>query len=275
MPVDLDSSATFEDLILRLAARTGHADQTGTIAELPTDAEVLRLHKAAVNEGYDRFLRANPKWTFLDLSVTITLDSDGDGPTNIDGDAGRYIAPGYVSGAPTGPWVFADTRSRRTMLKSVHPSQIDAYRQAGSGQTGAPSLAACRSRRTGAPVGQAPAGWEFMFWPLPDQDYVLSAPFRVKKHVMVELGEKHVAGSEHDSAIHAFAAWAWYEDDAEDPAVAERFRAAAMERLAESMALDLQNFPDSVGDNDGGVCPENVYRLPRVYAHNGNPIAYD
>jgi hypothetical protein len=273
MPVDIDTSATFEDLILRLAERVGLADQSGTVAAIPTDADNLAKIKRCVNEGYARFLRAYKYWSFLEQDVQITLSSAGTGGHCIESDPGRYALPGYVAGSPKGPWTYVDERTARAHIQNIAPSLIDGYRQGDGGSSGVPCYAACRPRATGAPKGGAPLGWEALFWPLPDSNYVIKATFRIKQHKLVENHDRHIAGSEHDDSLHAFCWLAWQEDDAEDPHIAERAKAAAMERLAESVELDKQNHPDSVGMNDG-IPHSGTVRLPRVYSHNGVPIVY-
>lgn len=293
MPMELESSATFGDLILRLAERVGAADQNGSIAVIPTDAERLRRCKQAVNEGYDRFLRANKNWTFLECDYELTFDNTGTGPQNIEADASRYRLPGFISSSPTTPWRYTDTRTRRRNIQNVHPSIIDNYRQQRYINTGPPGYAAVRDRENKGPIGSRPRSWEAIFWPTPDAPYVVRATFRVFKHKMVDLAEKHIAGGVHDATIADYAAVAWQEDDtgdADGQATLATYKTTVYGNpnipgqrgsLAESMDIDLSNHPDSVGDVVDPSVMRNRYPgrgfpyQPRVATQNGIAIDYD
>lgn len=283
MPVDISSSASFSDLIRRLAERSGHASQTGSVSAVPVDAHNLDLMKRYVNEGYDRFLRASKDWTFLDLRYELTLDEDGESDTNVEGDPARYRLPSYIAGAPKGPWRYNDQRTARVFVQNVARAQVEGYMQIGQPTLGPPTVAAYRPLVTGDPIGGQSRGWEVLFWPVPDQPYVLAADFRVKQHKLVDLAERHIAGQEHDAAIIAFAWMVWQEDDAENPADLARAREAvygipgtAMRgALAESIDLDRKNFPDTVGDNTGEGYAVARCRLPRIASVDGVPVEYD
>lgn len=292
MPSDLNTSATFGELLLQLAVRTGFADYSGSVAALPTDAHRLAKLKSYVNDGYDRFLRANPKWTFLVRMVPLTFNTDGTGPSNIDGEPARYRLPGYVSGPPLGDWTYVDERTSRRAIGRVHPDIIDGYRQVnGETFTGVPIICGHRPFSPKDPIGNTQTAWEAIFWPAPDSTYAVQAPFRVAKHRMVELGERHIAGADHDASIAAYAVWVWKEDDAEDPAELAKYRLEAVGdpgggvrgRLQESIDLDEQNFPDSVGysappDTSAyrrGSIGSDERILPRVASHNGVAIPYN
>ncbi len=276
MPVDLDSSATFSDLILRLCERNGEADQTGDVAALPTDADVLKRAKRAVNEGYDRFLRSSPFWTFLEVDVDLTLSADGTGPYCIDGSPGRYRLPSYVTSSPVTPWRYADDQTYARQLQTVNPTTIDRFSQTGDAATGEPTMAAHRNRGNGAPIGQTQRGWELMVYPEPAANYVIRATFRAHRHVMTDLSERHICGGQHDAAIHAFAHWVWLEDDAENTDRAIKARDDAQYQLGLSLALDNANHPDSVGDVvDPSVGRQQfTARMPRVATHNGVAVPY-
>jgi hypothetical protein len=58
-------SMTFGDLIMRVAEFLGVADYSGGAAAVPTDAHDLDLCKRYVNDGYRKFINANPRWQFL------------------------------------------------------------------------------------------------------------------------------------------------------------------------------------------------------------------
>jgi hypothetical protein len=69
-------SSQFQDFIVRVAEYLGiayyGADGKG-IAQVPLDAHDLDLCKRLVNDGYDRFIRSNPRWQFLTPTFTLSL----------------------------------------------------------------------------------------------------------------------------------------------------------------------------------------------------------
>lgn len=273
MPIDLETSATFETLILRLAERVGHADQTGTVAAIPDDANTLALIKKCVNEGYDRFLRAHPTgWSFLMRWWDLTLSSTA-GASNIDGDPARVKLPGWASGQPQEDWTYIGTNSTRRNVIRTHPTIVDQHRLSSPDVTGIPSICSVRAIASGGPPGLSPTRWEATFFPSPDATYVIRAPFRVHRHQMVDLSERHVAGAQHDQAIFDFSWLVWCEDDAESPDKLTRATAAVygvpgtMQRgsLAESIALDNLNDADTLGES----APPDL----SVYARPGLSIA--
>lgn len=275
----VETSQTLGDLMLRLAERTGLAlyDEDAAAA-LPEDADDLAKLKRYVNDGYDRFLRAWPYWTFLDQDITLTLSATGTAPESIEGQSWRYRLPPYVSGAPRGNWRYADQTSRYVEALSVDRRIVLARRQSIEG-SGPPRYAAVRRLEVREKVaGGSRIGWELILEPSPDAAYVLENTFRVRSHVLRERDERHICGADHDAAIAAFAAAAWFEDDAEQQDKAREMKAAAAERLAESIAIDKQARPPTVGRVvDPSICREPVgrSRLPRVGTHNGVAIPYD
>lgn len=257
MPIDLETSATFEYLILRLAERVGHADQTGSVAAIPDDANTLALIKKCINEGYDRFLRAHPTgWSFSMRWWDLTLSSTA-GAMNIDGDPARVKLPGWASGQPQEDWVYVGANATRRTCIRTHPSIVDQHRLADEEASGIPTICSVRAAASGGPPGLTPTRWEATFFPSPDAVYVLRAPFRVHRHQMVDLHERHVAGAQHDQAIIDFSALVWFEDDAEDQAKLTRANEAVygipgtLKRgsLAESIALDNLNDADTLGES--------------------------
>ncbi len=288
MPSNLETSATFGELIVRLAARIGHADQTGAVAGVPTDANTLAEMKRCVNEGYDRFLRARQNWSFRRRTVILTFDTAGTGPQNYQQDAGRYVLPGYVAGPPLDDWVYLTANTTQRQIKRVHPNEIDVRRVSQGSTTGAPVISGMRTIESTGPIGTSPTRWEATFYPIPDAAYMVQAPFRVVRHEMVELSERHCAGAEHDAAIIAYAAWVWFEDDAEDRETAERYRVAAQGdpargirgALQESIELDETNHPDTVGYSapfDNSAYRPHIVEtpdIPLIGNLNGTPIGY-
>jgi hypothetical protein len=221
---DLSPGMTFEEIILDCAERWGHADETGDTAGIPTDDYLLDKIKRKVNAGYRAFLTANPKWTFLEERVQIQCYPDGDGPYNIDGDAGRYRLPSRIASSPRFDWTFeGDQKPGSVVMNLAH--DIVLRRRAAGERTGIPEYCGVGPIDPDAPPGGAERGWEAVFYPAPAADYLLETTFRVDSHTLIDLSERHIAGRSHDRTLIAFCDWEWYRDDGEDETVRERYKA--------------------------------------------------
>lgn len=234
MPQDTLTGWTLEQLIIELADAVGMATLgTGTdnSAVVPTDPNTLDQLTRAVNRGYRSFLAANPRWTFLERVVQLTLSEDGTAGNCIDSDPGRYALPSYISGNPKGDWTFVDTISNRSCIIATDQHMLRKLRDRDPNTSGVPSYG-CVRPMSPAPGGvQKAARHELVVYPKPDDDYVIQAEFRIEAHELVNLTDRHIAGAAHDMAILEQAAWQWNKLDTpglEQP-VAE---------LAKSIALD-------------------------------------
>lgn len=273
MPLPDDNSATFGTLCLWLAERVDLAehgtDGTGAIS-LPTDAHDLDKLKRYVNRGYDLFLRANPKWSFSRVPVDLLLYPEGDGPLNVSGEAWRYRLPGYVTSQPINSWVFTDESVVRPWVQSVASEVVMRLRQGSGTSSDTPTHAACRPFQSGDRVGGQTRGWEVIFYPTPSTAVNMQATFRVTRHDLVHLDDRHVCGQVHDLAILAAATYLWKLDD--EAANAGTFKADWAEQLAASLALDGEKQPRRVS----AECPDTG--LPRgrsadtPITFNGTPV---
>lgn len=244
MSADLESSKTFGELMLDLALRAGleEYESAGTGAPiLPTDKSDLALLRKWTNDGYKRFLRSDPDWTFCIEPITLTLSPDGKGAYNIDSDPGRYLLPFPIRSRPRGNWRFKDTSTPASQVLDYSARRVLLERQAHQGMSGIPEKAGCRRRPSGEGVNQSRIEWEVIFFPNPSGPFVLENDFRIPPYDLVEFDEHHVAGADHDHAI-VMSAWdLWQAEDADDAEEAKRAHDEWMEAFAQSKALDARN----------------------------------
>ena len=216
---------TLRDLLLDCAERWGYADQRGSVPAIPTDAARLALCLRKINAGYREFLLANPNWTFLYREHSVLAYPDGDGPDNIDGDAGRYRLPGFISSAPLSDWKFVGDSRPRTYVRRRHVEIVRKRRAIQTRRTGIPDIAGVGTIQVEDGADQRASGYEVVFWPAPALAYEMEATFRVDGHTLVDLNERHIAGQVHDRTIIAFCNWEHYRDDSDDESLKARYKA--------------------------------------------------
>lgn len=240
MGSSLESSMTFKEMILDCAERWGKADQTGTLPGIPTDAADLNLVKRKINAGYRQFLAADPKWSFVRQRYSLTFYPDGDGPQNIQSDAGRYRLPSWICSQPKSDWMFVTASGPRGCIP-IRPYELVRRQLADTASGGGqPAYSAVGPVETGDAIGGQSKGWEALFSPRPSTAYTVEAMFRVTRHDLTDLYERHVAGSEHDRTILAFADWEWFRDDAENPTTTAIYQQARDAQLAQSIRVDRE-----------------------------------
>jgi hypothetical protein len=199
MPADAPFGKTFRELIVEVAHRKDMADLSGEVAAIPSDSQHLDLVKRMVNRGYARFLRADPQWSFIERTVTVVTNADGDGPTNLGGDAGRYKLPFYVRGTPLSNWRFQDEQSTYCEAIATDHRSVRIMRQQGQ-STGTPAYAAVAALESPDAGGRSTA-WELLLYPTPSAEYTIEADFNLRTHQFVEMEDRSIAGPEHDEAI--------------------------------------------------------------------------
>jgi hypothetical protein len=274
-----DSSMTYEDIILRVSEALGlcaYAEEADdNRAVIPTDPHDLDLVKRAIRDGLGLMQRASPKWRCLQPVLEVTLAPLGDGAASIDGDPARIRLPWWVTGEPSRwTWEQEDSGGYGGDLVVTSEHRILAA-HASSSTSGRPQLIALTPRRNGRTVGDPILGYEAHIYPDPDQAYILRARCRVHPSPLVELNDRHVFGAQHDQTIIAasvYSAMRWDRTRAEDT---ELWRKRWLEAKAESIALDLENVPGSLGCLEE---PISEGRIPAaegylgVQTHNGVAI---
>lgn len=264
---------TFQDFIVRVATRLGVRDLTAGSNGLPKRAHDLALCKEHVNEGYRRFLagvRPGMKpyrhWTFLRPEIVLTLSADGTGGDCIDGDSSRYRLP-YNQAVRPRFWTVKESGVAGVGTNALDTS-IEWVRSmlTSTTSTGRPTRCAVTPRLNGAP-GVDDRGWEAVFYPRPDKDYVVSAPVRIQPRDLVELEDRHVAGAVHDEAIAAQAILAAMRRNVTDQNTGQFgiFQQDATDLLNASIEIDKANHPAVAGDmsdptTEGDTIPYPIRR---------------
>lgn len=263
-----DTSMTFDELALTLAEDVGYAefnDSTG-LAELP-EGQTLAMLRRAVNEGYMKLARANPKWRVLMQQYSLTFDAAGTGPLNVGGRPEVYALPPCIQHAPIDDWTYdrddasVYTGCVVTSIKRVN----DKYAAAGD-TTGIPSECAIVS---GQSDGNGRPVLNCLFYPKPDNAYTVTATFRITPVRMIEGADRHVFGSQHDEAIRLLALAHWRSRDEEQAGsdLARRAVEEANEAVAQSILLDRQLAPRRIAPlrDSSGHAPVN----PRLLSYTG------
>ena len=203
---------TLRQLIIELADAVSLATLgTGTDnrATVPTDPNTLDQLTRAINRGYKSFLAANPRWTFLERPVQITMSATGTGAACIDSDPGRYLLPSFVSGAPKGDWSFVDDNADRVCIMTTSEHAIRRYRDGSPDTSGTPLYGCVRPLDPPKNGSLRSARRELVVYPDPDNDYLIEAMFRISAHELVEMNDRHIAGAEHDMAVLEQSVWQW------------------------------------------------------------------
>lgn len=239
---------SFADLILRVAIEVGLSDESGTTAAIPSDPHDLDKVKRAVNDGLQLFQRANPKWKWMEPEVTLLMDRTGAASNAVPGTTNEYILPWYCQGAPLNDWVtIDDPNGIGTQVQSTSIERIRAFRSLDDQYEGRPCMVAHVVHQ---PTGEGlrRIRWKAVFDRNPDTNYLLVAKFRVVQPPLVELNDRHLAGSQHDQSVVDAGVWAYWRSKAEaDPGVRrmaeERFNRAVLE----SAAIDTRQTDRNLG----------------------------
>jgi len=234
---------TLRQLIIELADAVSLATLgTGSDnrATTPTDPNTLDQLTRAINRGYKSFLTANPRWTFLERPVQITLSADGTAAQCVEGDPARYLLPSFVNGNPKGDWSFIDDQADRVCIMTTHEHVVRRLRDGSPDTSGTPLYGCVRPLDPPKGGSLRAARHELVLYPDPDEAYVIEALFRIGAHELVELEDRHVAGAEHDMAILEQAVWQWRQLDA--PGTPQ-----PTTELAKSIAMDRATTPNRAG----------------------------
>lgn len=248
--VDLESSMTFEALILDLASRSGnayHGENGDEEAQLPADPRVLQQLMDYINRGYRWFLQQDTDWSFCAFPVTMTTSSDGTGPYNVAGDPGRMKLPHPIRSRPRKNLTYQDRGTNLEQVVVYTPEQLQRLRQT-SPSSGCPQFAAFRQiPEADRKPGEHPNTWEMLLWPSPDSAYVLEATFRIVPYPMVEPSERHAAGADHDTTLLAAAAYEWAMRDSTEPHEKATLLAERTTAITNSLKLDRKKRPPRLG----------------------------
>jgi hypothetical protein len=256
---------TLEDMAIRVGEYLGIAAYNAStgVAELPaTSTHDRDLLFRLVNDGYRRFLSANPQWHFLTPLFDITFDPTGLGAQCVEDEAWRYYMPDGFTGSFVNPFTYPEGGPAISMDR-VSEGVIRELRASGDSD-GDPSMFAIRPiEQTSTPLSTSP-GWEVIFWPTPGTVYIVTARARIFPNKMTATTDKHAAGYQHDFVILA-AAMAEAERQRKNIVgqMEENYRIA----IAEALKMDSDSRPRKIGDY--GDKSETGGRVPGYRPYTG------
>jgi hypothetical protein len=234
------------DLAIRVGEYLGicaYNASTG-VAELPAASTHDRdLLFRLVNDGYRRFLGANPHWHFLTPLFTITFDPTGVGAQCVNSEAYRYYMPDGFTGSFVAPLTYDDD-GPMSKLDRVSEGVIRELRAAGD-STGDPTMYAIRPVPQGTVPTSTSPKWEVIFWPTPNTAYTVTGRARVFPNKLSADTDKHVAGYQHD---HVILAAGMAEAERQRRGVTGQMEVQYREALSEAMRMDSESRPRKIGD---------------------------
>lgn len=279
----------FRDYIIRVAEYLGTASYGASgdgAAAVPTDAHDLEVAKRICNDGWRRFVNANPLWNWLNPTITLTLDPDGSTDRtvplrkNIDAEqqipkAARYFMPDGFYGQLVTKWTYppAGPRIEIEITTEEHIRQLFA---GASTTTGDPYLAAVRPLADQGVPSKFRHRWECVFFPTPDSTHVLTARARIYPNRLINLDDRHNAGFQHDEAVLA-AMLAEAERQRENTPGTQT--AYFTEALTKSIAMDQKTAPRRLGynadrsDEGNRLWPGHPY-YTGVDTYNGQALTF-
>jgi hypothetical protein len=254
-------SLTFQDLIIRVAEFLGIAYRGAagnTAADVPVDAYDLDLCKRMVNDGYRRFINANPKWNFLTPRFTLTF---------VAGQA-EYDMPDGFAGSLLAPFTYPNTDSPAIAIGTTTEQMIRQWNSGGV-VSGDPQFVAFFP--IAATTTTNAARWKAIFWPTPSAVYVVTARARLYPDKLVNLTDRHICGFQHDEAVLA-AVLAEAERTVNDNIgnQAANFSAA----LAAAVRIDREAAPKRIGSYGDRSDDRMGWQRPfsGVDTYNGNAV---
>lgn len=250
---------TFEDYIIRVAEYLGTASygSTGLLAAaIPTDVHDLDLVKRLCNDGWRKFVNANPIWNWINPIISLTLDPDGTTNRTVPLDSGisaeeqipraaRYFLPDGFYGQLVTNFTYPPAGPRIEIEQTTEEHIRQLFAGAAT-TTGDPYLSAVRPLADqGVPV-EFRARWECIVFPTPDSTHTLTARARIYPNRLIDLKSRHNAGLQNDEAVLAsMLATAELQRENAPGAQAAAFGTA----LANAIAMDQKTAPRSLGYN--------------------------
>ena len=253
------------------------ANGKDSVASVPTDVATLDLLKRRWNRGYRAFLagidpaaregrRPYTGWTFLSRPVEVSIDPNGTGPDNINGESWRYRLPDGVTTRPMHAWVLeSNDRSLGPVVRdgtSHEVTSILASTKTSAGAVTYPYVSACRpiDSPNGSDGGSA---WEVIVAPRPQVQATMTAQFRLQPRDLTILTSRTIAGSQHDLTISKMAVVEWMRADA-----------GSGNRLSSAVA-DAAAAMDASVELDKGLTPRTVGRVfdPSLFSTSSDRAA--
>lgn len=246
--------ATFGDILLSMAIRlvvAVYPEQADNRPTLPEDPATLDRLKRACNEGRERFYDSNPRFNFLRPFMVLTLDEDGDGSMNVDGDAAIYRLRSDLVGTPIGEctWEFPEGSSGSgNDLLVTSTSQLLKLRSqvTATGVTGRPQAIAFEVDPAGPPAPGQATPWLMRVYPTPDAAYRLHLRLPRRYVPLADVAEEEPSG--YPQAVVSWGVRQFVEQGpiSTGPNLAEA-TAEASEALARVAAQERERAPRSLG----------------------------
>lgn len=258
----IDTSMTLDDLTVRVAEAIGVQsftnpdDATDNRARPPTDPNALDRCHRAINDA-QQYMARKHRWKCLKPEYSITLYPDGDGPQNVNGDAGVYRLPRWLAGLPTQPMTVSVTDENGTtatgqggFVQITSSDRIRSLRSASPDATGRPLYAVVVAATM--PNADQDDIWGNLLhvYPNPSDSYILTGEFRVSPYRLKIGSDRHIFGGQHDLTLVTVSTYIALRDDRaneSDPSVIANWKDDAEQAIAESWVLDGEMQPQSVG----------------------------
>ncbi len=162
---------------------------------------VLQRHKDVVNRALSRLVNERREWAVLEQVAEIVTNTDGDGPLNINGDAGRYRMPVAFGGRPrTNHLNIVDGTPRRIKIVTVQDYlDMKTIRPDESGQ---PEIAAFVRMEQSEPThGHGFSGYEMKLYPAPSSVETLTFAYMACPEKMDHADDIFFFGSRYDEIV--------------------------------------------------------------------------
>lgn len=254
-----DASMSRADLKLAIAQRAQRIiqDSDGKEVADPTNPTDDRLNTALRN-GVRDFWHAHD-WSFNTQFVQLTLQSDGTGPINIEGDPCRYLMPENILSVPRSSVLFkgpeATTGGGRAAVRHFDEVMNRTFLDPNS--VGVPQMVGVEWNQTNRPGMRGRGQFSLAVWPKPDRNYTIGFRARVTFVPLVEDTQYGNWPAVHDRTVVAFAVRDLFQSDRnpDSPWVSAADKDAG-EMLAMSIRVDDEDYrPQTLGPRDADTWP--------------------
>jgi hypothetical protein len=179
----------------------------------PSDLESLARAQRVVRRSLNNIVARNRDWSWLRQDVTITWDTTGNGPQNVEGDKTRYIMPWYFNGISDQYWRFVSSSGPSRVIDVVPMSKLN-YQLSQDGtstRTGNPFW--CGFRKLRETSGAETHKWEAVFYPQPNSNYTIKITVQADPGNMAGLASRFIAGPTYDDVVEDAIAYHARRDD--------------------------------------------------------------
>jgi len=206
---------TTEELLLRVSEKMDMSSYDANGLEYVTTSQPnLNMFLRIINNGIKMFMHATPqpsgKWNWMKRDHTVLFVPAGDGVTNIDSDAARYLLPAEFNGQIAGDIKYKAETGHSTRIEWCHPDDIAEYRRT-TISTGYPTRAALKRYSPAGPGLGTARQWEIIFDPQPSAANTVVFPYIVYFNALQAVSGS--ASAADDTTLTATGLSARYPDD--------------------------------------------------------------